>query len=315
MKKLTLRLFYNEMLTKAILERFRFKNCFCLFFIIFPCFLFGSVLIPAKDSNYKDFESYIKNSEYLSYSQYQLIQIKTKQSQIQFTLASSENWLRLESQYLDVNKEIRSRQSENIFNGAERKLLFNTFEKKLSQTLDSQAHKYYLSQLCWIFSNDKQLKYEFNQFEKYCHYEKIYFRDLLKQFPDYTILISDGNVFNLQDDQHLKYNEVPQHLLLLSDKKQAIKFYGQVTELAKLSLDVNKYLVTGSCKDYESSKLEDIESYDIFFNPECIQNFKPKSIFSKIGTYIKSNKYEIISGLILSALIYNYFSDKTIKFE
>lgn len=315
MNKLALRLFYNKTLIRFHLEVSRFKKFLCFFFFIFPCFLFGSVLIPAKDSSDKGFESYIKKSEYLSYSQYQLIHIKNKQSQIQLTLASSENWLKLESQYLDVNKEIRSRQSETIFNGAERKLLFNTFEKKLSQTLDSQAHKYYLAQLCWIFSNDKQLKYEFSQFEKYCPYEKIYFRDLLKHFPEYTILISDGNIFNLQDDQYLKYNEVPQHLLFLSDKKQTIKFYGQVAELAKSSLDVNKYLVTGNCDEYESSKLEDLESYEIFFNPECIQNFKPKSIFSKVGTYFKSNKYEIISGIIISALIYNYFSDKNIKFE
>ncbi len=315
MNKLTSRLFYSGIIIRTRLEVSQFKNFLYFYCFIFPCFLFGSVLIPAKDSSYKDYESYIKNSEYLSYTQYQLIHIQKEQSQIQLTLASSENWLRLDSQYLEVNKDIRSQQSEKLFNDAERKLLFNTFEKKLSQTLDSQAHKYYLSQLCWIFSNDNQLKHEFNQFEKYCQYKKIYFKDLLKHFPEYTVLISDGNIFNLQNDQYLKYNEVPQHLLFLSDKKQTIKFYGQINELAKSSLDVNKYLVTGNCKAYESSKLEDLDGYDIFFNPECIQNFKPKSMFSKIGTYFKSNKYEIISGIILSALVYNYLSDKNIKFE
>jgi hypothetical protein len=291
----------------------KLKLSFIILFV--PLLSFSKVLIPAASTSLKEFEEYIKKTEYLSYSQYQLGLINERKNQTSDILIQSESWLEPQSRYLEVNSTLRKFQNEYSLNASERKLLFNIFEKKISQNLDSDNHKYYVTQLCWLYANDKNLRYEFSQFQDYCQFKKISFKEITKKFPEYTLLISDGNILHLKEDNSLKFNEVPQKIILLSDKKETFTYFGKINDLVKLSIDPNQVITTGTCDNYDSKDLNDLSTYDVYFDSDCIQNFKPKSFITRAGLFISENKYEIISGIIITAIIYNYMKDKNIKIE
>lgn len=294
---------------------FKFLKMITAILTTLPILCQSKILIPESKSTPKEFDKFISSSEYISYSQYQLNLIQTKEDSENDFLHLSEYWLKTEFEYLEVNSTLRKLQKESHFSAYDRKLLFSIFDKKLSQNLNSESQKYYVSQLCWLYSNDSQLRYDYRQFEDYCKLKKISYKEILKMFPEYKILISDGNIHYLNESKSLSYNEVPQNLTLLSDKMEKINYFGEVDKLLKSSIKSTDYLVKGKCENFTSSALADSDDYDIYFNSSCIQNYKPTSLFSKVSGFIQDNKYEIISGIIIIGATYYFLKDKHLKME
>lgn len=276
---------------------------------------FSEVLIPANSVSLKDFNSYIKTTDFMSYSEQQLNILKERNDESDKLLNLSDRWLQEDISYLEINKDLRNLQEGASFKETERKLIFNILEKKILQKNTSEQQKYYVSQLCWLFSNDEDIRSEFPQFLDYCQFKKISTTELNKIFPEYKYLISDGNTIPLQQTRQIYYNEVPQNLILVSDKRQAIYYHGNTGDLIKGSIKPGLPFVSGNCEKFESNEIPSLNSYQVYFHSNCVTSAKPKSKFEKIAFYLNDNKYEIISaGIIIGAAIY-YLRDKHIKFD
>lgn len=275
----------------------------------------SEVLIPAENVSLKDFEAFIKTTEYLPYTDFKIQSFKDAPDFSEKILNLADLWLAKESSYLQTNKDIRQLQNERFLKNNERRLLFNIFEKKIQQKNTEESQKYYVSQACWVFANDKEIKNDFSQFEDYCQLKKVSTFEIRKKFPEYKYLVTDGNVIVLKADTSIFYNDVPQKIEILSDKKQSVSYYGTWDSFLKKPPTSGSSIVKGNSAQFESEDLENIESYEIYFSDKKIMSSVKKSFLNKTMDFIADNKYEIISGTIIVLAGAYYMRDKTIKFE
>lgn len=288
-------------------------------YIFLSCLIFqltyAEVLIPASSVSLKEFNSYIKTTEFMSYSEFQLNSLSDRSDQSDRLLSLSDRWLQEDISYLEINKDLRNLQEASPLKETERKLIFNILEKKIQQKNTAEQQKYYVSQLCWLFSNDEDIRSEFPQFQDYCQFKKVTTSELSKLFPEYKYLISDGNTIPLQQTRQVYYNEVPQNLILVSDKRETIHYQGNTGDLIKGSIKPGLPFVKGKCEQFESSEIPNVDSYQVYFNSSCVMAARPKSQFEKLTHYLGENKYEIISaGILIGAAVY-YLRDKHIKVD
>lgn len=286
-----------------------------VFLLLLTNALRSEILIPSERASLKDFENYIKSSEFIPYTEFRLQLIKDSDDFSEKILNSADNWLTKDSSYLQINKEIRQLQNEKFLKNSERRLLFNLLEKKIQQTQPDEALKYYTAQACWIYANDKEIKSEFSQFEDYCQLKKLTTLEIRRKFPEYKYIITDGNIISLKSDTSLFYNDVPQKIELLSDKKMSVHFYGTIDSFIKKMPLPGDSIVKGKKDNYESKDLDQIDSYKIYFSDKKIASSVKETFFDRTLSYIHDNKYEIISASIIVLAGAYYMKDKTLKFE
>lgn len=275
----------------------------------------SEVLIPAENVSLKDFEAFIKTTEYLPYTDFKIQSFKSEPDFSEKILNSADLWLTNESSYLQINKDIRQFQNERFLKSNERRLLFNILEKKIQQKNTEESQKYYVFQACWVFANDKEIKNDFSQFEDYCQLKKVSTFEIRKKFPEYKYLVTDGNIIALKADASIFYNEVPQKIEILSDKKKSVSYYGTWDNFMKKTPNAGSSIAKGSSSTFESEGIENLESYQIYFSDKKIMSSVKKSFLNRTLDFIADNKYEIISGTIIVLAGAYYMRDKAIKFE
>ena len=288
-------------------------------FIIILCFSRPSaanVILLAKNSNESDFYNYLEKSDNISFSEFQLNEIKNSTGVYNHLLQISESYLNLSNSSKELRDKITELQKNHFFTTDERKLMFHLFEKKVSQELAQNENKQYVNLLCWIFSNDIQIQQENPHFLDYCRFGKLTKKNLSALSTDYRFLVTDGNLIDLKNDFTLNYNEIPQKIKIISDKAMTIDFFGKVSELVdnKQIKEVDFY-IQGICEEFKTSQIDDLKKYSVYFNDQCIKMIDSNSFWKRTKQTIYDNKYSIITSLILLIASYEYLKDKNISFD
>ncbi|MBL7544946.1 MAG: hypothetical protein JNL11_14100 [Bdellovibrionaceae bacterium] len=236
-----------------------------------------------------EFQEFVSEREENRISQHYLEFYENKKvNQIQL-LDQIQSWSKNNISTNAIEKELRNLQNAHTFSSSNRLALFEYFKNQSDVPL-----------LCHIYANDVEIKNAEPFFDATCGLKPISLKDLNPQFLNYDYLLVDGNRIDIQPSSQIYSTGKTHQMVFISDRFIPQEVTGTIQKI-KQTPHAPQPWVEGTCDNFKSENSKLSVPVQVYFSKTCTPGIQTNE--SATWTYIKKNKYTLITTMVIAAAV------------
>lgn len=239
--------------------------------------------------DHQEFKAHVLNEGDITIADYVLENYEKRNMDQHLLLEKIDLFSKNKLDLSSLDKGINQLQKTYIFSSSNRLLLF--------EYLKTQAAA--AKNLCHLYSNDKSLKESEPFFDSSCELLRVTLSSLNPNLTKFDYLLIDGNQIDIQSSPYFFTSGQTHQFVFISNTYQTTEINSTAPALKKAKIILTPW-VEGQCDEARKIKNHThlSEPVKIYFSKDCQENTKPQE--SATLSFIKKNKYYLISGLLIS---------------